>query len=306
MTPFAGTNRVTSGYRLPGRADHNGIDVTNPFGAWRLREVTGGTVTRIWTQASRGLTLEVTTAAGDIERYQHLDETLVTFGQKVPQGTQIAVAGNTGHCIGGARADNGYMAGRHLHFEVLKGGQFLVNPAPWLGLPNKAGDYAGNDDLDGAAAADGAGNDGEEIAGGARNDGNRGLMLLKSFGVLNMQGFEAPNRNSAALYERMPPGYRLVTRRGVDAQDGSGWEYVAVLDERGGGVVYTPLLADRNELVCDLPVWVGAVGAGPGDAGELAERLEAEAARRARALAYVRQARAAGEEAARVLEGAQV
>lgn len=150
MTPFEGINRVTSGYRLKGRPSHNGIDVTNPNGSWRVREVTGGKVTKIYTNAVRGLVLEVTTDAGDLERYQHLKQALVSVGQKVPQRAEIAVAGNTGECEGTARADNEYMAGRHLHFEVLKGGKSIVNPSEWLGLPNATGDYPGNNDLDGA------------------------------------------------------------------------------------------------------------------------------------------------------------
>lgn len=150
MTPFRGTNRVTSGYRLPDRTDHNGIDITNPYGDWNVREVTGAEVTKIYENSVRGLVLETTTDAGDLQRYQHLESVLVKVGQKVAQGAVIAVSGNSGECYGTARDDNGYMAGRHLHFEVLKGGKTLVNPSAWLGLPNKKGDYPGNDDLDGA------------------------------------------------------------------------------------------------------------------------------------------------------------
>lgn len=151
MTPFKGTNRVTSGFRLPGRANHNGIDVTNPYGDWTVREVTGATVTKIYNNAVRGLVLETTTSAGDLQRYQHLKSTLVKVGQKLPQGTPIAISGNTGDCDGTARADNEYTAGRHLHFEVLKGGKTIVNPSAWLGLPNVVGDYPSNDSVDGDA-----------------------------------------------------------------------------------------------------------------------------------------------------------
>lgn len=155
MTPFKGANTVTSprGSRtLNGvAAFHAGIDVTNPGGSWRVREVTGGVVSKIYTTAARGLVLEVTTDTGAIERYQHLKETLADVGQSVPQGAEIAVAGNSGECYGTPRADNEYMGGRHLHFEVLVGGKTSDAAAQWLGLPNKAGSYAGNDERDGAA-----------------------------------------------------------------------------------------------------------------------------------------------------------
>lgn len=153
MTPFKGTNLETSPFRHPSRPSHNGIDITNPNGDWVVRETTGGTVTKIYFNNVRGKVIEVTTPAGDIERYQHLREVRVTVGQKVPQGTHIAVAGNTGSCEGAARADNEFLAGRHLHFEVLKGGKTFVNPSPWLGLPNAKGEYPGDDKIDGSSAA---------------------------------------------------------------------------------------------------------------------------------------------------------
>lgn len=157
MTPFKGTNRVTSpfGYRtitINGKKvseHHNGIDVvcTKYAGesvsgdAWDFREVTGGTVVEVSTgwNSGRGTLVKVQTAPGVIEIYQHNAVNYVKVGQVVPQGTVLARAGATGN-----------VTGVHLHFEVQVNGK-AVEPSAWLGLPNAAGTYSGNDTKDVAA-----------------------------------------------------------------------------------------------------------------------------------------------------------
>lgn len=157
MTPFKGTNRVTSpfGYRtitINGKQvseHHNGIDVvcTKYAGesvsadAWDFREVTGGTVIEVSTgwNYGRGTLVKVQTAPGVIEIYQHNAVNYVKAGQVVPQGTVLARAGATGN-----------VTGVHLHFEVQVNGK-AVEPSAWLGLPNAAGTYNGNDTKDTAA-----------------------------------------------------------------------------------------------------------------------------------------------------------
>lgn len=161
MTPFKGTNRITSPYgwrtyqNSAGqtvREHHNGIDLvpTDYPGqvldadAWCYREVTGGDVVEASTgwNGGRGTLVKVQTAPGVIQIYQHNAENLVRVGQRVPQGTILARAGGTGN-----------VTGDHLHFEVQVNGT-PVDPSPWLGLPNAAGTYPGNDTLDGAPAQD--------------------------------------------------------------------------------------------------------------------------------------------------------
>lgn len=161
MTPFKGTNRITSpfGWRTyknaagqTVREHHNGIDVvpTRYPGedvagdAWDFREVTGGKVVAVSTgwNAGRGTLIKVQTAPGVIEFYQHCAAVYVKVGQQVPQGTVLARAGSTGN-----------VTGAHLHFEVQVNGT-PVDPSPWLGLPNAAGTYPGNDTLDAPAAAE--------------------------------------------------------------------------------------------------------------------------------------------------------
>ena len=160
MTPFKGTNRITSpfGYRtitINGKKvseHHNGIDVVPTrypgedvaVDAWDFREVTGGKVVAVsagW-NAGRGTLIEVQTAQGVIEFYQHCAAVYVKVGQQVPQGTVLGRAGATGN-----------VTGAHLHFEVQVNGS-PVEPSAWLGLPNAGGTYDGNDTLDKPAEAE--------------------------------------------------------------------------------------------------------------------------------------------------------
>ena len=161
MTPFKGTNRITSpfGWRtyknaagVTVREHHNGIDLvpTKYSGeavdrdAWLYREVTGGDVVEVSTgwNGGRGTLVRVQTAPGVIQIYQHNAENLVRVGQHVPQGTILARAGGTGN-----------VTGDHLHFEVQINGT-PVEPSDWLGLPNAVGTYSGNDTLDSIPAED--------------------------------------------------------------------------------------------------------------------------------------------------------
>lgn len=156
MTVFERLCRITSAfgrrsYVYQGktiREDHKGIDLVPtryageavPESAWRVREVTGGKVLHIKRDNARGLYVDIETAPDTFERYQHLQAVYVAAGQQVGQGTVIALAGSTGQGTG-----------RHLHFGVYKGGAAeacAVDPSPWLGLPNKAGTYDGNNDMD--------------------------------------------------------------------------------------------------------------------------------------------------------------
>lgn len=156
MTPFKNINRVTSAYGYREywnkgklvKETHRGIDVvaTPRSGAvvaekdWEVREVTGGTVIKIAYDNSRGHYVDVRTSPTTFERYQHLQAIYVKVGESVPQGKVIALAGNSGNSTG-----------RHLHFGVYKNGSAESNaiaPQAWLGLPNKAGTYQGNNNVD--------------------------------------------------------------------------------------------------------------------------------------------------------------
>ena len=60
-------------------------------------------------------------ADGTVTLYGHVNTTLVSVGQRVMAGDQIATMGNRGNSTG-----------PHLHFEVLLGGTQRVDPVPWL------------------------------------------------------------------------------------------------------------------------------------------------------------------------------
>jgi hypothetical protein len=67
---------------------------------------------------------------GRMYYYCHLSKRLVSVGRRVEAGQHIGVEGNTG-----------YSFGSHCHFEVRDSGGNSINPAPFLGIPNKAGTY---------------------------------------------------------------------------------------------------------------------------------------------------------------------
>ena len=70
-----------------------------------------------------GITLWLRSDAGDRYYYAHHDRNLVTVGQRVRAGQQIAVVGNTG---------NARTTPSHIHFELHPHGGPAVNPYPLL------------------------------------------------------------------------------------------------------------------------------------------------------------------------------
>ena len=161
MTPFRGTNRVTSifGTRTDpttGKPNvpHRGKDSVTD-GDWTVREVTGGKVIRVGYDASRGNYIDIRTSPAHFERYQHMASIFLKKGDAAPQGRHVGMAGNTGQSTG-----------PHLHFGVYRCGaetdgyttlaqintleQYAVDPSQWDSLPNKTGTYPGNNDYDGA------------------------------------------------------------------------------------------------------------------------------------------------------------
>ena len=107
------------GYRW-GRL-HSGIDMAAPTGT-PIFASDGGTIQRAGWYAGYGLCVEINHENGRMTRYGHCSRLLVNVGDKVYQGQNIALVGNTGHSFGS-----------HLHFEInINGGP--VNPVPYLGL----------------------------------------------------------------------------------------------------------------------------------------------------------------------------
>ena len=113
---------VTSNYGwrihpITGEKDlHRGIDIGLPAGT-EIQSVQDGTVTFAGYSGDYGNVVIIENDKGITTKYAHCDSILVSEGQKVKTGDIIATVGNTGSSTG-----------PHLHFEILKDGQYL-NPA---------------------------------------------------------------------------------------------------------------------------------------------------------------------------------
>ena len=135
---FQGRNRVTSGYRLPDRPNHNGLDIVGDDSHDVLCPVSGTVKSStIITDKSNstwewGNYVRVDDAQGNRLFFCHLASRAVSVGQKVNPGDRLGVMGNTG-----------YSFGAHTHFEVRKSdGKTTLDPAAYLGIPNAKGSYS--------------------------------------------------------------------------------------------------------------------------------------------------------------------
>lgn len=140
-----GTVRVTSPYgmrTLNGVPEmHKGIDLVGSFTsliapcggrigwAGMVDDAETGGRTHEW-----GNYVRIDTDTGYSVYLCHLASYCVRIGQTVLQGDLIGVEGSTGK-----------VTGRHLHFEVRKGGK-STDPTPYLGIANRAGTYPAEND----------------------------------------------------------------------------------------------------------------------------------------------------------------
>ncbi|OZF41118.1 M23 family peptidase [Rhodococcus sp. 14-2483-1-1] len=99
---------------------HAGVDVANAIGT-PIYAVADGKVIDSGPAAGFGMWVRLQHADGTITVYGHIDSTLVTVGQDVMAGDQIARMGN-----------RGFSTGPHLHFEVHLPGEVKIDPLPWL------------------------------------------------------------------------------------------------------------------------------------------------------------------------------
>ena len=100
---------------------HTGIDMANSMGT-PIYASDGGTVIRAEDYGGYGLCIDIDHENGRVTRYGHCSALLVNAGDKVYQGQNIALMGNTGRSFGS-----------HLHFEIILNGS-PVDPLPLLGL----------------------------------------------------------------------------------------------------------------------------------------------------------------------------
>ena len=111
---------------------HAGIDLANSIGT-PIVAVSDGVVIDAGPAAGYGMLVKLRHADGTVTLYGHVNTTLVSVGQRVMAGDQIATMGNRGNSTG-----------PHLHFEVLQGGTERIDPVPWLAKRGlSVGNYAG-------------------------------------------------------------------------------------------------------------------------------------------------------------------
>ncbi|MGH3978524.1 MAG: M23 family metallopeptidase [Pseudonocardiaceae bacterium] len=111
---------LTSGFGARWGTSHNGIDIANDIGT-PIYATTDGVVVESGPASGFGMWVQVQHGDGTISVYGHINESLVSQGQQVAAGEQIATMGNRGQSTG-----------PHLHFEIWLGGEEKVNPLSWL------------------------------------------------------------------------------------------------------------------------------------------------------------------------------
>jgi murein DD-endopeptidase MepM/ murein hydrolase activator NlpD len=112
----------TSGYGPRWGRMHRGIDIAGPVGTPILAAAEGVVVRSEWSSGGFGNLVTLQHVDGSRTLYAHNNRLLVSPGQQVRQGEQIAEMGSTGRSTG-----------PHLHFEVHPAGRGAVNPMAFLG-----------------------------------------------------------------------------------------------------------------------------------------------------------------------------
>lgn len=111
---------------------HAGIDLANSIGT-PIVAVSDGVVIEAGPAGGYGMLVKLRHSDGTVTLYGHINTALVSVGERVMAGDQIATMGNRGNSTG-----------PHLHFEVLQGGAERIDPVPWLAKRGlMVGNYAG-------------------------------------------------------------------------------------------------------------------------------------------------------------------
>lgn len=110
----------TSGFGYRWGVLHGGIDLANSIGT-PIVAVADGVVIDVGPTAGYGAWVKIRHNDGTVTLYGHVNTWVVSVGQRVMAGDQIATIGNRGNSTG-----------PHCHFEVLLGGTRRVDPVPWL------------------------------------------------------------------------------------------------------------------------------------------------------------------------------
>lgn len=110
----------TSGFGSRWGSMHNGIDIANVMNT-PIYSVLDGVVIDAGPASGFGQWVRVRHEDGTITVYGHIETIMVSVGQAVKAGEQIAGMGN-----------RGFSTGSHLHFEVYPQGGAAVDPIGWL------------------------------------------------------------------------------------------------------------------------------------------------------------------------------
>jgi len=94
---------------------HNGVDIAGYTGM-PINATAAGVITISEARTGYGFVVEVNHGSGLITRYAHASSLIVSVGDLVEKGQQIAVMGTTGRSTG-----------PHVHYEVIKDGR-QINP----------------------------------------------------------------------------------------------------------------------------------------------------------------------------------
>ena len=93
---------------------HTGVDLIAPQGDPVLAVADGIVTDVVTSRKGHGNVVEITHAGGYVTRYGHLADIKVSQGQRVTRGKKIASVGISGNTFA-----------PHLHFEMLKDGEFM-------------------------------------------------------------------------------------------------------------------------------------------------------------------------------------
>ena len=104
---------ITSRYGYRGKEFHTGLDLAVPYGT-AVKAADGGRVTYAGTKGNYGKLVIITHDDGTQTYYAHNSKLLVSVGDRVYQGQQIAKAGSTGRSTG-----------NHCHFEIRLNGSYI-------------------------------------------------------------------------------------------------------------------------------------------------------------------------------------
>ncbi|MEO5509770.1 MAG: M23 family metallopeptidase, partial [Longimicrobiales bacterium] len=106
-----------------GSRDHKGVDIFAPRGT-PVVAVTDGYVMTVETTSSGGRVIwQRDEANGLMYFYAHLDEQMMTAGQRVERGDTIGRVGNSGNAQGSST---------HLHFGIFRPGYIAEDPTIYL------------------------------------------------------------------------------------------------------------------------------------------------------------------------------